>query len=235
MSAVPGESPSFDFSLIPQEYFDRDRIAEEVVWPLVNHYWRGEWRLYSALEDSLNISRKGSHNGGEYLVSLTAHNSLMDEDDPEEGIPVLGEATFELESIVHDERRDMILSKAEEDPDVAELDEDDTVVSTCTVYNFDTDGDMQVTTEHIVKAFHGEMLWYEEQGEISDVIETEEDSDDDELGTEDELRLLEWPDIKLQQPDMDQLESGLYVLRAPDVIMATFKAIRQNPLSTVVR
>lgn len=221
MASIPGEASGFSFDFGPERSFDQIEVAQRLIWPLVDVYWQGDWREQSKVGHEMRIPRSGMFNGQNYDVALTAFSQyLLEEEDEESGIPILSSAVLEVEPIVTDERKDMIIAKAQQDDAerFEEMDEEDLVAKISTSYSFDTDDDMEIETCQAVEDIEGEHVWMSESSSYIDVP-----SDQD---TENEVIISMRTPSTLLEHDMELIEAGLYILRAPKSIMKALAIIK---------
>jgi hypothetical protein len=222
-----------------RQYSD-EKIADEVLWPLVDHYWHTDWRQESAVGHSMHIEKRGIWKRGEVVdVSLAAFKQFADTEEEEElGMNTLSVVHLDIETIVADNRRELIrdLMQAEVDEVIAEIDDldaddieaidddelDDYYFKIHTGYTFDTDGYASVDSYRVIEDIDGDMCWHDE----GDHIEKEPPNDEEMR----RVMLGALPKAKLFSHDMSVLECGLYVLNAPEAIHKAFLRIRANPL-----
>ncbi|HYF96489.1 MAG TPA: hypothetical protein VD947_00445 [Patescibacteria group bacterium] len=61
MTSTSGDS-QFDFgSVTGPESYNHIAVGQEVLWPLVDFYWQGNWRTDSSLGHELSIPKNGMH------------------------------------------------------------------------------------------------------------------------------------------------------------------------------
>lgn len=236
------ELPDID---IPR--FDDEKIADQVIWSLVDYIWEDDWRENSFVGNNLTIMRRGSDEEGKIDVRLEAYTELFDEEDDEyldgsdEGEShsqqrcILSTAEISIRRHVTDERRDMMiqraLSEVEEDEEdelsIEDYDYDDeekVVAQIEQFYMFDTDGCMEKSVAQRLADIKGNAIWHSESA--SDLLY--ESSEDPDTGT---VILSSISPIYLDKFDLHALESGLLVFNAPKDILQALRKIRQRPVN----
>lgn len=223
MASMPGEMPDFDFQLEPSQYYDHIELADKVLWPMVDAFWRRDWRRYSAISDDISLRRAGVFAGRSLDILLEANNDLLEDDEESDGsTPVISTVSIGIEEEVTDERRDIILLKAEPTLD-AEVPEG-AKVKVSTSYSIDTDGDLAIEGCQAIDDIVGTNIWFREsRDEIDEAFgrtgnDSEEASDDDDIS------------IKIHEYDLERLTWGIYVLSPTRAIEKALKKIRANPI-----
>lgn len=255
MAINPSELPSFDMDFARREY-DPGRIAEEVIWPLVDAVWWDDWRQRSHVGNEWHIIKRGARNGELVDVILNAFQDaqILDfDEEPDESEPfgpTLSTAILEVEPILTDERRDIILDLAaednskiaaalerheagekldedEQDDDDPEVDIEDLTVKINFSYKFYSDGEYMIESGKVVEDIEGIVIWCKDEDEDVTTIEEPETVDEDDPETVVLGRVIV---PKILDHDMEMLETGLYIFNSPDFIIKAFQAVRANPI-----
>ena len=217
---------------IEYEHYDDVLLAKKVMWPLVNHYFHGDWQEQSEPGHSLHITKSGAYGGEDYDVILSAETGLCESDeDPKDGIPMLYIARMEVETIVTDERRDYMVALADKDAvEIADEDIDDLICKVSNCYTFDSDGDIDIDNGHRIEDMEGDYIWSSGKDESED--DDDEPLPEGSLTDEEAGKIIigAWPKTKLFKHDMELLESGLYVLQAPQTIQQAFDSLLAKPI-----
>jgi hypothetical protein len=223
-------------------HYDDKQIAENVLWPLVDHFWHDDWRAESAVGQSMHVEKRGVWKGEAVDISLAAYKQFADTDEHEElGMNTLSVVHFDIETIVEDERRTLIrdlmqadvyavveeLDDFDEDDEIEAIEDedlDDYYFKLHTGYTLDTESYVSADSYRVIEDMDGDLLWHDDG-----------DHEEKEPPTDDEMRRVmigALPKAKLFRHDMEMLECGLYVLNAPEAIHRAFLKIRKNPLRT---
>lgn len=238
MSANPSDEPKFDFVSAGADFYDSSRIADEVVWPMVDRYWRGDWRDDSKICHELSVQKSGTFNGVTYDVNLTAHNNVPEEEiDPEKGIPIISIATIALEEIVQDERRDFIFNlakRSDKGGDITKLAVEHIVSKTVIYYSFDDIGNIEDIESHqLLERIDGQPVWHSdayEEPENTDQADYDEDEDENEASRSDGPSFGGDLEPKIYRRDLEIIEAGVYILGAPAAIQKALKSIRSSSI-----
>jgi hypothetical protein len=246
MDTFPEEWLTPELSRTPElafRQFDQSRIADEVMWPLVDYYWRDRWREICPVGKTLHIQHRNEWRGNDVDVTLSASKHFTTEEDEEiYGLDVVSLVNLDIETIVADDgRRKMIrdIYQADIEEVLEELDDDELDLEDLEVairddelddfyfklhatYGFSTIGGVVIENCRRIEDMHGECLWYDDG-----------DHEEKQPMTDDQSRAVmlgALPVAKIFVNDMEMLESGLYVLNAPDEIHDAFLNIRTNPI-----
>jgi hypothetical protein len=230
MSAEPEKSPAFDLDAVSQRYYNHEAVAEEVVWPLVDMYWRGDWRQESQEGCRLTIKRESRRQKQIFDTCLSAYNLLEDGDgnDDDGFLVVRSVAMIAVESIVRSgAKRNWIRAQAARQGfKVSEKRQDvDKVFLIGTAYSFDTDYNLSISTSHIIEDIAGRVMWHARalRGDADLWHPTSYDDPVDAEAVED----TEGP--RLFSPDMFMLQKAVDVLGDTE-ICAALHDIKKNPV-----
>jgi hypothetical protein len=230
--------------------YDARRIANEVLWPLVEYFWHDDWRTASAVGQSMHIDRRGIWKQNEEVdVTLAALKHFEHDDDGEiMGKNAISTVNFHIETVVTDKRRTFIrdlmqtelegifdalapendLAQALTEGDLVVIEDedlDDYAFKISTAYSLDTAGGVEVESHRLIEDAEGEFMW-NDFGENDDEL-SQQDDDDMEDNDEDDSAEEK---TKLFTHDMSVLECGLYVINAPEAIHKAFDSIRRHPV-----
>jgi hypothetical protein len=240
MTYRPGEGGDFEFNLEVPQAVDPEVLAEYVLWPMVDSYWRGDWREVSALTDNLEVRKLGSIEGQQYDVGLFASNDVWEVDeDTETGLGKLATVVIDVQTLVTDGRRDVLLSSAREDigkriengrmlnDETIELldedmDPDDLCFKVAATYSIDTDGDVEIDIDQSIEDVTGNIIWYKEPSSDENDADDNEDDPDDEEST----KIIYPRPIQaiIMEHDLELIEYGVRVL---DPTQAVLRALRE--------
>lgn len=225
MSTDPNRLPDFE----PFKAFDHRLVGSRVLWPLVDKLWEDDWRKNSFLGNEMHISRRGNGSEGLMDVTVSAYTERESDDDfSTENIPIISTVEVTIHQHTTDERRDMIIDAAvadaeEVDPDdedeitINDFDDlDDVQTRVISSYLLDTDGELQINTGQAVTDIEGHEVWtLESRSHIPRL-----DPDNPETVVHSVIP------SRLHRHDMDLLESGLIVFRAPEALVKALQALK---------
>lgn len=225
---------------LSETHIETDEVLSSVVWPLVDHCWRDDWRANSYPDNRLVIEKMGKVGPKLFRATLVADTGVeLTGFDDERTVHEVGIHVDELLS-EGSEAKLVLASLAEKNPRIHEVVEDTAKFNFLrgTSYFFDEDGDLfldhysaildKMTNECVVDdegrltpAYGGNLEDFAEvdfvehflHGRISD-----DSSDDDcppDLG----------PDV-LRDHDLEHLENGVLVFKAPRAIIDTLNRLR---------
>lgn len=248
MSSLPEEAPDFNFSLVPEIQFDSERIAEEVLWPMVDLFSRDRsWRDVSWPGRETLDTRRGRVDGELLEVFLDAGTELAAEaSDQSTTEPYLHTVTIGIESIVTDQRREQIFTRANSHPQLKLHEKyiDNYAFKIANQYYFDTSGNMAGTSRQLIEDADGGLYWDSIIGFAPDVIarmDKDEEYDDEDESTTSPKNLEDcfaegsddMPDNeRILEHDLERLESGIYILKPTKAIRKALTSIRHNPIET---
>jgi hypothetical protein len=258
MAVGPGELPSFDLDFGPQQEYDPAKIAAEVIWPLVDAVWWNDWRKFSHVGNEWHVTKRGLNHLGELIdVTLNAFQDAcildideeIDDNDPDG--PTMATAILELEPILTDHRRDIVLAHAaadndeiadaverynsgeersheDEDEDEDEEGEPRLYVEDLTVklnfsYKFYSDGEFAIESGKVVEDIEAFAIWTKDEDDDLVIMEKPEAVNEDDPET---IILGQIVTPRIFDHDMEILESGLMIFNSPAFIIEAFKRIR---------
>jgi len=105
--------------------------------------------------------------------------------------------------------------------------EDGLVVKVGLTYYIDTDDDLVIEASQLIEDVDGEVIW-------NDSPYDGKEREDDEEATDtpaDGIILGVCPEVKILEHDMEMIEAGIYILRAPEAIRKALAVIKVNPSS----
>jgi len=70
--------PDFNFEVQPEKRYSHEIVAEMVLWPTLDHLWRGDWRKDAALGNSFVYPKPGIYAGEYYEVNIMANVDTED-------------------------------------------------------------------------------------------------------------------------------------------------------------
>jgi hypothetical protein len=234
MSITPGEFPGIGVTGTERQY-DHRAVEMHLIWPLVSLHYRGgkDFRETHATAQ-LNVRKNDIFNGCEYDVLLRAeHDVFGGDENTHTGVPSLTTAYLEVEEVVYDHRRGVILSAArEQSKKVREEDEVDLRTKVGACFRFDTDGDGYVEIKQIVEDFEGFMIWPEADEPYDNGAEDDSDGEDIDTEKDSEERVIikPWTEVRLFDQDMELIEAGIYLLNPTRGIKKALEIIRANPI-----
>lgn len=232
-----------------------ERVGEEVIWPLVDYKWEDDWRKHAFVsERPMQLPRRGvmpqdieargrvltTENVDAILLASCVAEPMIDDDgevdefsrevalaslvvelhvdsDPKENM--LNRATREVEALdsregdVADGDQDEYESYCRDINDFDDLGELSAVIST--EFGFDDENMLQVQRRQELRAPDGYVVWRPR-------VTVEKDNP--------EASTPVYMPTTFNEADMDLLESGLRVFRAPKAILRALEKIRQQPL-----
>lgn len=140
--------------------YDHERIADVVIWPAFDHYWRGDWRAESFPGQTSRIEKIAHFDERTYQVVLSASKNIMFDTDSDR-TELLSMIELEVNEFVGlGIEIDMILTESGILDD--EDDEDERsryMAKRCTVYRFDTDGDFYIFENKSIVDDIGKEVW----------------------------------------------------------------------------
>lgn len=228
---IDGPEP-FKFEVY-DEYFPHEAVADQVVWPLVDHFWRGDWREESAIQDEFTFPKHGEYQGKKLDVVLMGESNLMVTDTENIETRV---ARICIEEAVDPMMRQFVLDAAKRirDHELAYMDtdeaddswpfgdEDNFIVRTGQSYSFEATGELMTSLYRSVSGpFNTVSYPYDE---TSPEVEDEPSTEDDEVAT------AESEVIRLRQADMELLLGACKILKAPRSIRLDLEFLMDNPI-----
>lgn len=144
-------------------HFDPDKIAERLIWPVVDDLWRGDWRNRSFPGIPFQFPRSGKRNGQILDVCLIAASEYPESGDEDDGM--LCCVTIDIQTVVTDALREHILEKTFEDWGDARVDylngytEDDLVTKTSVAYVFQSGEVIALSSQQVNDERDGGVLW----------------------------------------------------------------------------
>ena len=218
----------YDFSLekagqLP--HFDPERIAEEAVWPAVNHLWRGEWRndTFAGHDFAFPGRGVGLHEDVVFDVVLSAecHGVPSDTDSSELGHT----AMVQIERVVIGGLREIVFRHARVvEPDMMDAVEDypGLLTKAGIVYSFDTHEDPEISAFQSVEDQHGTVIWVSDRLDEHEMEEMGDDGDGDDI-------LFDID--RFHKHDIENIASALSILDAPESCIRALNIIKGQPLA----
>lgn len=240
-----GQSPKYDFSLekagaLP--HFDPDRIAEQAVWPAVNHLWRGDWRLdtYPGHDFMFPGRGIGSHGSDMLNIVLSANCYGLGAADPEEDgeIELRHTATVQFDKVATDGLRNTIFYRAHKaEPELMEslADPHSLIATTGIAYAFDTHEPAEINAFQTIETHSGAVVWVSDkfdEDEIEDMgvgIETGIGHDGDYDAEE-----IVFDVDRFHAHDIDNITAALSILDTPEQCLRALRIIKGQPLTVEV-
>jgi hypothetical protein len=217
------ETPQFDFG--PEKSYNPEMVAEQVVWPLVDYLWRGDWRVASQVGDELHIPKHGKHGDKILDVALEADCDEWTDDKGQKRINY--GASLSIEEVTTNLSRDIALQAAkiamtefvdendeDNEEDESELwpegDEKDFIVRKGASYFFESDGYWNL---ELYRSIEGP-----QQRVTVGMLDTE----------------LEGVSLdKLLYHDIEAIEACCIVMNAPVAIKKALEVIKAKPVFSV--
>lgn len=223
MSIGPGEGLNFDFDLGPERIYDPETVADYVIWPLVDELWWDDWRQNTFAGNANVSTRRGTHKGQKFDIAIRAFTDVwIDADDTKytaTDIELASVAVIEVESILEDDRRDMVLAAASNDSkQVQKYKRKTLLVKAAANYVFHSDGESGIESHQLVENNQGEVIWHLETTQKPPKID------------EDNPDTVVLCDPMLREQDMELIEAGLYVFRAPRALIRALHEIKAHPI-----
>lgn len=215
------------FEMEPNAY-DVDRVALEVIWPLVDYAWHAGRRSDNWLEDtkardSVTTFGRKTIEGQEFRVVLEACADYTFEDD-EETLALVRSATIKVEETARGDAREVLMNRALVEVEKAdkaireaghgdapsawpEGEDDEIAIKTVRTYEFNCSGDWG--DPHVV-AVEG----------LDKRIEISFDNRNESI------------DYEMRLHDVEAIEVACRVLSAPKAIMKAIQNIKHQPVAS---
>ncbi len=225
---MPGEGsqPNYDFGLekiAELPYFDPERIAEQAVWPTVDHLWRGDWRKESFVSHGVFIfPGTGLYDEAIHDASLEAHCYSLERDETD--YVTLGHGVeLRIDTEANDDQREVILHHVQQtEPDFIEAAKDYPLAARLGVtYSFNTEDRAEITAFQAIVdvSDDGREIWMSERLDETQVEDMA--SEDDEVV----------PDAdKFYRHDIDKIAAALSILGAPEQCLRALDIIKGQPV-----
>ena len=239
-----GASPEYDFSLekagaLP--HFDPDLIAEQAVWPTVDHLWRGDWRLDSYPGHDLLFPGRGVglHERDIFDIALSANCYGLSPSGSEEDseIELRHTVTVQFDKVAASGLRDVIFYRAHKmEPELMEglVEPNGLIAKTGIAYAFDTDEPAEINAFQSIEDPNGTVLWVSEEFEEEDI---ENMSGDETEIEDDECQYEEYDgdevifDVdRFHAHDVENIIAALSILDAPEQCLRALRIIKDQPL-----
>lgn len=226
--------------------FDHEALAKTVLWPLVEVRCGYDWQEETFAGNELLIMYRGEIDGLTTEVELCAETEGIDEDDDSSfnETDLLSTVEVVIARHVVDERRDMIFqamnqwrSRQTEESLVFPVDfyaekQETLVAKIISSYAIDTDGDLFLQQLQGLHTADNVLVWdskdLEDEEDAVDLLDGDATIEDILAVCDDESK-----NPILREHDMELLESGLIVARAPQIILNAFQVIKNNPTLSV--
>lgn len=242
------EMPRFQF-----DSFSAEEVAEKVMWPLIDDVWRDDWREHSVVaSDPFRYPRRGvipdrivvrnTLPSSEYADSVLLASTIAGEGDVDEfGVPLRESyVSLLLKLYVDADAKDAMINRAiqeeentSEEPEESEEDEDEhaelvVVEGVNYINNYDDPGDellAVISTEFMFDSSGGAEIarkqWLAEpDGTLVWTPSMVVDKDDS-----DAIGSVYSPEA-FTRTDVDLIEAGLYIFKAPEAIIRALRAIK---------
>ncbi len=240
-----GASPEYDFSLekageIP--HFDPDRIAEQAVWPTVNHLWRSDWRQDSNPGNDFVFPGQGVGFYESDILDIVLSANCFGLGPDEDGqIELRHTATVQFDKIATDGLRDTVFYRAHKaEPELIDslADPDSLIAKTGIAYAFDTHEPAEINAFQALETPSGTVIWVSEKLDeetVEEMFGDEESDVDDEDSSEDyDGDEVLFDTDRFHAHDVENITAALSILDAPEQCLRALSIIKGQPLAAEV-
>ncbi|HET7059802.1 MAG TPA: hypothetical protein VFH99_00570 [Candidatus Saccharimonadales bacterium] len=234
MASTSGEGSPFDYDFSLDKacqlpYFDPDKVAEQAVWPAVNHLWRGDWRkdAYAGHQFVFPGRGAGLHESTVFDVALITdcYSLPAEEDDDNDSIELGHATTIQIEKVVTAGLREIVFQHAHKaEAELMETFQDPQILvaKTGITYEFDTIEDAEINAFQSVEYSDGIVIWVSDridEHEVGEFYENDEEVDD-----------LVFDIDRFHQVDLENIATALSILGAPEYCIRALDTIKGQPL-----
>lgn len=215
MGASPGEMPSFDFDLGPEQYYNSKEIAHKVVWPLLREKWDGGDWLHESEEGDEFIYPKRYLSEDGIALKLQLDALCLPEQDEQGAKQTMRTVTVTLEELVNGHEREVLLQSGKDKLFEQGFSEDDAA----NVWSFD---------EETVQVKRGSIYIFDVVGNVC--VRTFQSFEDDNM-THNMGEGDEFDDARqeLGEYDVEILRVALDILQASPELRDVLETIQKNP------
>ncbi|GEM_PF-7103961 len=225
MATVPGEMPLFDFG--PEQAYNVELLTDTVIWPLIDHYARADWRAQSQPNDTLSVPSHGQHQGKMLDILISAECGTEAVSD--EAFRKIHTARLQIEETALEPVKGILLHSVQgalqefyeaapddhdEDEHYHDLvewlqgDEDDLLVKKGAIYTFDSDNHWNVELFRAVQDACQQVNVPASRAE-RDVVSQG----------------------KLYLPELETIQLGLLALKAPESMLQAIENVKDRPIA----
>ncbi|HVI60859.1 MAG TPA: hypothetical protein VM535_01740 [Candidatus Saccharimonadales bacterium] len=223
-----GEGSPFDFGVETADQlpsYDSVRIAEQAVWPTVDHLWRNNWREESVTGQELTFPAVGLQDGVVYDIRLDAGCYRLSTE--ASGCHVLAHTVrLRLKEEATDGVDDLVFNHAAQgnSETLAELSRDESLVAKKGIeYLFDSEEEAEINAFQSIDDADGMELW------VSDYLDEEALGDLDEF--DDAIDDIIYDTDRFYRHDVENISMALSILGAPESCLRALQIIKSQPVN----